>query len=61
MSTTDEARRGPAAQTATELIRCSGLTRVHGRGPAKVTALRDVSCVLGAGTRVAILSRMAEM
>jgi ABC-type lipoprotein export system ATPase subunit len=54
MSTTDEARRGPAAQTATELIRCSGLTRVHGRGPAKVTALRDVSCVLRAGTRVAL-------
>jgi ABC-type lipoprotein export system ATPase subunit len=54
MSTTDEARRGSAAPTATELIRCSGLTRVHGRGPAKVTALRDVSCVLGAGMRVAL-------
>jgi ABC-type lipoprotein export system ATPase subunit len=54
MSATDEARRGPAAQTATELIRCAGLTRVHGRGPAKVTALRDVSCVLGTGMRVAL-------
>ena len=54
MSTTDEARPGSAAQTGTELIRCSGLTRVHGRGPAKVTALCDVSCVLGAGMRVAL-------
>ena len=54
MSTTDEARPGSAAQTGTELIRCSGLTRVYGRGPAKVTALRDVSCVLGAGMRVAL-------
>ncbi len=54
MNTTDEASRGPTAQTATELIRCSGLTRVHGRGPARVTALRDVSCMLGAGMRVAL-------
>ena len=55
MNTTDEeARRESTAQTATELIRCSGLTRVHGRGPAKVTALRDVSCILGAGMRVAL-------
>jgi ABC-type lipoprotein export system ATPase subunit len=54
MNTTDEASCGPTAQTATELIRCSGLTRVHGRGPAKVTALRDVSCMLHPGMRVAI-------
>jgi ABC-type lipoprotein export system ATPase subunit len=55
MNTTDEeARRESTAQTATELIRCSGLTRVHGRGPAKITALRDVSCILGAGMRVAL-------
>jgi ABC-type lipoprotein export system ATPase subunit len=55
MNTTDEeARRESTAQTATELIRCSGLTRVHGRGPAKITALRDVSCMLGAGMRVAL-------
>jgi putative ABC transport system ATP-binding protein len=54
MNTTDEARREPTAQTVTELIRCSGLTRVHGRGPARVTALRDVSCMLGAGMRVAL-------
>jgi putative ABC transport system ATP-binding protein len=54
MNTTDEDRREPTAQTVSELIRCSGLTRVHGRGPARVTALRDVSCTLGAGMRVAL-------
>jgi putative ABC transport system ATP-binding protein len=38
----------------TELIRCAGLTRTHGRGAAAVTAVRDVSCVLRPGMMVAL-------
>jgi putative ABC transport system ATP-binding protein len=38
----------------TELIRCAGLTRVHGRGAAAVTAVRDVSCALRSGMMVAL-------
>lgn len=54
MTTINTAGRGPAAQATAELIRCAGLTRIHGRGTAKVTALRDVSCTLRAGMRVAL-------
>jgi putative ABC transport system ATP-binding protein len=55
MTTTDAASRGPAAPATAELIRCSGLTRIHRRGPTiKVAALRDVSCTLRAGMQVAL-------
>lgn len=54
MTTTSAARPGPAAPPADELIRCAGLTRVHGQGTARVTALLGASCTLRAGMRVAL-------
>jgi len=36
------------------LVRCSGLTRVFGQGAGEVTAVRDVSCELLPGLRVAV-------
>jgi putative ABC transport system ATP-binding protein len=37
-----------------ELVRCAGLTRIHGSGAGAVTAVREVTCSLRGGMQVAL-------